>query len=212
MRTERLFSLFIQAIDTEILWQKAFGAFKRAVLAFPYSCSDLQAQTDLLAPDALFRTDDSCPVKQLMALVDRVTYIGACELFFPPEEVSLHTTLRNAASLQYKQSHLDASVAGILLERQYCSLHSSRWKEGVQAISIQLLKDVLEIYHSKAEDGSTFMPIRRARVLIRCMELVYRDSVNSICTFGFVSVEEMAREIEYLCTMQVAICFSSLSE
>ncbi len=206
MKTERLFLVFIQVIDTEALWQKAFDAFKRAVFAFPYSSSDLQAQTDLLAPDALFRADDNSPVKQLMALVDRVTYIGACELFFPPEEVSLHTTLRNAVSLQYKQPHLDASVVGILLERQYCSLHPSRWKEGVQTISIQLLKDALDTYNSKAEDGSMFMPIRRARILIRCMELVYRDSApNSICTFGFVSVEEMAREIEYLCTMQVGI-------
>lgn len=145
-----------------------------------------------------------------MALVDRVTYIGACELFFLPEEVSLHTTLRRAASIQDAQSRLDPSIVGILLERQSCSLQPSKWKEGVRAISIQLLKDALDIYHSKAEDGSMIMPIRRARVLIQCLEFLYRDSsTDLICTFGFVSVEEMAKEIEHLCTMQVGVFFVS---
>jgi len=78
------------------------------------------------------------------------------------------------------------------------------WKEGVRAVFIGLLRDALEIYSVQAEDGSLLMPIRKARMLVRCLEFTYRDSaVDGISSLGHGTTEEVATEIERLCNLQV---------
>jgi hypothetical protein len=99
-------------------------------------------------------------MKQLGLIVDRITYIGTCELLLQPTEVSLKRPLEICG--------LSTEIVGALLERQIESLEGSLWKEGVQNVVKALLVDVCGIY--PAAD----MPARRARVLIRCLEFGYR--------------------------------------
>ena len=157
-------------------------------------------RTNLLAPGAVFGEDSSTAVKQLVGLVDRTTYLGACELFLPPDQISLRScTTTNGVSGQ------DSSVIGALLESQISSLEPSQWKESVRSVTLHLLKDTLEIYGSGT--GAVVMPIRKARVLVRCLEFAYRDStvaVELVSAFGFGNVEEVAGEVERLCTKQVS--------
>jgi separase len=55
------------------------------------------------------------------------------------------------------------------------------------------------------------MPIRKARILVRCLEFAYRDSANDgITSFGYGTVEEVAAEIDRLCTLQVSQLVPSL--
>ncbi|KAF8958159.1 peptidase family C50-domain-containing protein [Flammula alnicola] len=181
--------------------KNAYNAFKQAIHTFPFFSSGLMAQSDTVAPDVLFGPSSSPAVKQLVGLVDRVSYVGACELLLQPEEVSLLSAV-NYPSSPPETSHgtnvtlLDPSVTGALLERQLDSLEPSRWKEGVRDVFLRLLRDALEVY-------SASMPVRRARVLVRCMEFAYRDQGEDTCkTLGFASVQEMGQQIEALAVLQ----------
>jgi len=172
---------------------------------FPYSSSGIVERTSLLTPGAVFGEDSGTAVKQLVALVDRTTYLGACELFLPPNQISLRSDTAHGVNQQ------GASVVGALIECQLSSLEPSQWKEAVRNVTLHLLKDALEIYTSLtgAEAGgpSVVMPIRKARVLVRCLEFAYRDSttaVESISAFGFENVVGAAGEVERLCTKQVS--------
>ena len=49
------------------------------------------------------------------------------------------------------------------------------------------------------------MPIRKARVLVRCLEFVDSTiAVELVSAFGFENVEEVAGKVEWLCTKQVS--------
>ena len=152
-------------------------------------------------------------MKQLVSLVDRVSYIGTCELLLPMEEVSLKSAVNCAATPE--SSHganptiVDPRIVGALLERQLDSLEPSRWKESVHGVFVRLLRDALDIYRVEdVEDSSNGMPVRRARILIRCMEFVYRDhGQDNWSVFGFANVDEIGREIERLVMMSVRFLF-----
>ncbi|KAK7685385.1 hypothetical protein QCA50_011248 [Cerrena zonata] len=58
--------------------KKAYEAFQEAICSFPYASSSTSSQGNHVTLDA-----------QVANLVDRVTYMGICELFLNPEEVSL---------------------------------------------------------------------------------------------------------------------------
>ena len=109
-------------------------------------------------------------MKQLVSLVDRISYIGTCELLLPTEEVSLKSAVNCAATPDTSHGAnptiVDPRVVGALLERQLDSLEPSRWKEGVQSVFVRLLRDALDVYRV-VEDGSNGMPVRRARVLVQ---------------------------------------------
>lgn len=157
-----------------------------------------------MAPDSLFGASSSSTVKQLVGLVDRVSYLGACELLLPSEDVSLLTAINGApsedASRNADPTPLNPAVIGALLERQLDSLEPSRWKDGVRGVFIQLLRDSLQVYSLPAEQ----MPVRRARVLVRCMEFAYYDQGGNTCSeIGRGSVKEMAEQIEDLASRQV---------
>jgi hypothetical protein len=167
-----------------------------------------------VAPDALFGPLSSSAVKQLVGLVDRVSYLGACELLLPPEDVSLLSAINSASSKDGSHSanpiSLDPAVTGALLERQLDSLEPSRWKEGIRGVFIQLLKDCLQIYSDSTPSDAESMPIRRARVLVRCMEFAYHDEGKDPCPeVGCGSVEEMALQIERLAACQVCVVVRS---
>ena len=140
-----------------------------------------------------------------MGLVDRVTYMGTCELFLPPEAISFRSCIQNLNGGPSDFFCLEYGIIGALLERQLVSLEPSRWKEGVRAVFISLLRDALETYSVQGEDGSLLTPIRKARMLCRCLEFAYRDSaVDGLSSLGYCTAEEVATEIEHLCTLQVS--------
>ena len=158
-----------------------------------------------MAPDSLFGASSSSTVKQLVGLVDRVSYLGACELLLPPEDVSLLTAINGAsseaASRNADPTPLNPAVTGALLERQLDSLEPSRWKDGVRGVFIQLLRDSLQVYSLPETEQ---MPVRRARVLVRCMKFAYHDQGGNTCSeIGRGSVKEMAEQIEDLASRQV---------
>jgi separase len=152
-------------------------------------------------------------VKQLVSLVDRISYIGSCELLLPTEEVSLKSAVNCAATPE--SSHganptiVDPRIVGALLERQLDSLEPSRWKESVRGVFVRLLRDALDVYRVEDVVGSSNgMPVRRARVLVRCMEFVYRDQgQDEWSAFGFANVDEIGCEIERLVMMSVRFHF-----
>ncbi|TFK48944.1 hypothetical protein OE88DRAFT_1737166 [Heliocybe sulcata] len=116
--------------------------------------------------------------KQLGTIIDRVTYAATCELFRGPGDVSLRLAL---------SSH-DSDVVGAVLERQIAGLDGSRWKEGVPKVIKGLLDDALAVYEPRSR------PIRRARVLLRCMEAWYYQ--NDVTTARHA--DEVGEEIAAL--------------
>ena len=185
--------------------QKAFDAFKQAIATFPFTSTGLSEQTDTLAIGVLFGPECNTAVSQLLGLVDRVTYMGTCELFLPPEAISIRSCMQNSNGDHNESFRLENDIIGALLERQLISLEPSRWKEGVRAVFVGLLRDVLEIYSVQDGNGLLLMPIRKARMLCRCLEFAYRDSsVDGISSLGYGTAEEVAMEIERLCTLQVS--------
>ncbi|GLB42455.1 putative peptidase family C50 [Lyophyllum shimeji] len=156
--------------------KQALQAFLRCVKTFPYCAAGFAARTAETTLPALFEL--SSGTKQLGTIVDRVTHLSGCELLLHPTAVSL-------VSLQIS----DPGVTGALLERQIDSLESSRWKEGVPAITAQLLKDALQVYRMD-------MPVRRARVLVKCMDFTYHAGPGVMV--GMDSPEIMGGEVEKL--------------
>ena len=163
----------------------------------------------------LFGQSASSAVKQLVSLVDQVSYLGASELLLPTEEVSLKSalncTITPGTSGSANPMTVDQRIVGALLERQLDSLEPSRWKESIRGVFVGLLRDALHTYRADAVDSSSGMPVRRARVLIRCMEFIYQDhGRDGWSAFGFANVDEMDCEIERLVTMSVRFFLSNV--
>lgn len=147
------------------------------------SLSDKQSIT------TIFGTSSS--LKQLAVLVDRVTYMGACELFIQAPQVSILHVFDGG-------EHQDARVKGALLEYQLASISPNRSKEGALAAMRQLLRDLLDLY------DATSMPIRRTRTLVQCLEVAYYDM--STATFeqcGFASYTEVVESVQEMIGQQV---------
>ncbi|KAF9553254.1 hypothetical protein CPC08DRAFT_237548 [Agrocybe pediades] len=170
--------------------KNAYDAFKQALHSIPFaSCGGL-AQCDSQSCDAIWGHSCSPPVKQLVGLVDRLSYLGACELLLEPAEVSI---LSSATSFQaHETSHglahvrLDSAIAGLLLERQLDGLEPSLWKDGMRAVFIKLSHDSLKVFDAKAEDDRAVIPVRRTRTLVKCLEFLNSDSVVDGCrALGF---------------------------
>ncbi|KAF9528394.1 peptidase family C50-domain-containing protein [Crepidotus variabilis] len=218
--------------------RKSYDAFKRAIQAFPFELSGLTQRIRTLAPDMVFTPgvdEKMCNpqiIKQLVGLIDRVTYIGTCELFLAPSHVSLCFSTTNSVSTSprrhRKQSSaasvasthrrasssvgsfdiprvdLDPSILGILLERQLDSLDASRWKEGVKGVYVRLLQDALDVYSVKESESVYRTPVRRARLMVRCLEFMYREGSGD-GEFGFggpSGPDVMLSEVETMCTSQ----------
>ncbi|TFK52052.1 hypothetical protein OE88DRAFT_1807932 [Heliocybe sulcata] len=138
----------------------ACDAFIQCIRAFSFSgVAFVQLAKSGPSGSAFEGTKDT---KQLGTIIDRVTYAATWELFRGLGDVSL----RSALSLH------DSDVVGAVLERQIAGLDGSRWKEGVPQVIKALLEDALAVYEPRSR------PIRRARVLLRCMEAwYYRNDV-----------------------------------
>lgn len=131
-------------------------------------------------------------MRQLTSLLDRVTYVGASELLLGPEDISFKSFLSSTGQM-------DPKLVGVLLEFQYDSLLPNRHRDGVRDVLVGLIKDTLDVY-----EGGMY-PIRRSRVLLKCLEFFYREtSEGDLGDLG--SVEAMAKEAITLSQLSTQVC------
>lgn len=155
----------------------AYDAFVASVKSYPYPSPD--PDSDSAAAVVLF--DNSMAAKQLGTNIDRLTYIGACELLLQPADVSLRALLTSG-------SHgYGASVVGAVLERQAESLEAHLWKEGVVPVVWNLLQDLEGVY------GAQDAPLRRAKVHLRQLEVGYKSDIH-----GSRHVDDIGEEVTEL--------------
>ncbi|PIL26880.1 hypothetical protein GSI_11060 [Ganoderma sinense ZZ0214-1] len=145
----------------------AYEAFLNSINAFPFAQHGFVELARTTAPAALFESGPA--LRQLGALLDRVTYIAACELFCGPEAVSAASWFSFDGASGLGDEDAAKCVLGALLERQIGGLEESRWKQGVQSVLRRILDDALEVY------GEAERPVRRARVLLKRLELEYHS-------------------------------------
>ncbi|KAI9438648.1 peptidase family C50-domain-containing protein [Lactarius indigo] len=144
-----------------------------------------------IGPEGAFAASPS--LKQAAVIVDRVTYMGACELLRMPTQVSLKQLI-NSISIE-DVTDLDEGrrcVVGAILERQVESLNGILWKPDVQNVVIGLLSDCISTY------DSVNRPIRRAAVMLKILGLTYYKGV----TDGDLHLSESAEEIEGLLSQE----------
>lgn len=165
--------------------QLAYNAFIEGVKAFPYvdTCFVQHTRTNGIA--AVFGM--SSGFKQLGTMVDRLTYMGACDLILQPSEISLKCHLEKSGSRP--------EIVGALLERQFDSLEGSLWKDGVRALLKTLLLDAVGVYST----GN--MPVRRARVLVRCLEFGYKAGDEGVGRHA----DDLGEEAEELLGREVSV-------
>lgn len=94
----------------------------------------------------------------------------------------------------------DAGIVGALLERQLQGLESHSCKEGVKGVAQGLLRAVLETYIAE-------MPVRRARLLLKCLDLAYHCDLDA---WTGESPQAMAEEVGRLLATQVTSLHSFL--
>ncbi|KAG0699186.1 peptidase family C50-domain-containing protein [Suillus ampliporus] len=159
----------------------ACDAFMESVKTFPYASSGLEDLARSATPTNAFSANAS--TKQLGAIIDRFTYTATCELFLPPSEVSLLAALRPGA--------ISNEVLGLLFERQVSTLEPCLRKDDVQIIVRTLLHDALGAYQAPG------LPLRRIRVLLKCMEFLWKVNAKTYWT-----AEQLGEEILHLLTVE----------
>lgn len=159
------------SISTSI-FQLAHEAFICAIAAYPFD--DCFCDNVSKCPEAdIF---DVSEYKSIGNMIDKVTYIGAAELFLT-KDTSLRPLLLDARAL----------VVGTILERQIRSLDLSRWKPEISEVVECLLKDLSETYGNDH-------PIRRAKALLAQIEHAYFSGNTSL----HFRADELAEEIHEL--------------
>lgn len=166
--------------------QGAYDAFVACLgsCVFPHTFVEL---VRTIGPEGAFGTSPS--LKQAAIIVDRVTYMAACELLRPPTEISLKQLITSipidgATDLDEERR----CVVGAILERQVESLSGNLWKPDVQSVVMALLSDCISTY------DAVNRPIRRAGVMLKTLELAYYSGAAD----GDLRLSESAGEIEGL--------------
>lgn len=150
----------------------AYDAFVESVKSYPFPGSDFAA--------TLF--DNSTTARQLGIIIDRLTYIGACELLLQP----IHVSLRAIVS-----SH-SVKTVGAILERQVETLETNLWKEGVVDVVWRLLLDLEQVYQAREA------PLCRVKVLLRQLEVAYKSNFH-----GSRHADDIGKEIMELLGLEV---------
>lgn len=180
----------------------AYEAFLESVKTYPFR---QELVLDAIRTSSLSAALNSCQMlKQISATIDRVTYMGICDLFCDPSEVSAKTwlgaCLRRGVCQQEDDEDLPC-IIGAILERQADAFASSRWKREVRNATYTLLVDALDFYTPQKR------PIRRSRVLLKLLELKYFSPV--VDSTDQLSIQEIGQELQDLLTLDVSV--SSLS-
>ncbi|KAH9848957.1 peptidase family C50-domain-containing protein [Lenzites betulinus] len=163
--------------------QLAYDAFVKSIRAFPYALHDVAELAAKTPPSAFFEASAPGPLKHLAALVDRVTYMAACELFRAPETIPVSAWPEFSDALQGEH----AAIVGVLMERQLTCLEECRWKEGVGAVMDAILNSAEALYASGG------WAVRRARVLVRRMEIGYQREGGDA---SYADMKQLGDEIE----------------
>ncbi|KAM6503193.1 cysteine peptidase C50 [Amanita muscaria] len=171
--------------------KNAYTAFVECIKAFPYNACGFVKKAQRLSLTALFESTPA--LRQLGSIIDRVTYMATAELFLEPVKVSL-----SHPSLWIGVDEPSDDVIGTLLERQICSLESSRWKSDVKLVLARLLLDANEKYPRNVT------PVRKARLLLRWLEFAYHGGLaeERFRDFQGGTVTEVAEEVESLLTRE----------
>lgn len=112
-------------------------------------------------------------LKHIADITDRLTYVGLCDLYLDPHAVSLKTHLKESFGFHKDAESTHDAIVGALLERQIESLEGSRWKPAIRTAVNKFLGDLLEVYKPLQ------VPLRRARALLKCLEMVYHTQDGS---------------------------------
>ena len=112
--------------------------------------------------------------------------MGACDLILQPSEISLKCHLEKSGS--------HPEIVGALLERQIDVLEGSLWKDAMRALFKALLLDAIGVY------AAGNMPLRRARVLLRCLEFEYKAGNEGVGRH----TDDLGREAEELLRCEVS--------
>lgn len=121
-----------------------------------------------------------------------MTYVATNEIYLPAAEIPLSTT--------FGQDFLPPTIVGAVLEQQTASLEGSKWKPATrEAISV-ILSAALGIYDAQE------MPVRRARVLVKCLEYAYHEDPTAISSHGYLGrqAEDILKEIQGLLVKEVS--------
>lgn len=156
----------------------------QSVKAFPYATAGFVQHASNRSIELLFEM--SSGTKQLATILNRLTYLGACELLLAPADISLLSI----------GSPMEKPIVGAVIERQVVSLERSMWKEGARRVVATLLRDALLVYLGEE------MPVRRGRVLLRCLEFGYHGGMDFLGELG--SPQSIGEEIEGLLSNEVS--------
>ncbi|KAH9925586.1 uncharacterized protein B0H18DRAFT_955090, partial [Fomitopsis serialis] len=185
----------------------AFDAFIEAIKVLPLDLSSVCDSLGTSTASAIFEISPS--LQQLGKILDRVTYMGACELFFEPEVISAkswYPVTPNAGS-RYTTHAKHKAFVGALLERQVAGLEGSRWKQGVDRIVQQLLRHALAVYEA------ALFPVRRARVFLQLLEGAYyvTDERDGGKVLG-MSAEDVGTQVRALLNCEDPGCDAGFTE
>ncbi|KZT63999.1 hypothetical protein DAEQUDRAFT_815284 [Daedalea quercina L-15889] len=142
----------------------AFDAFIEAIKVIPLDLSSIHESLQTSTASAVFEA--SPPLHQLGKILDRVTYMGTCDLFLGHDLISAKSWYSVTVSSAPNHAQRSAFI-GALLERQIAGLEGSRWKKGIDLIVQQLLRHALGVYEAAA------FPVRRARIYLQLLERSY---------------------------------------
>ncbi|KAI0918289.1 hypothetical protein AcV5_002308 [Taiwanofungus camphoratus] len=169
-----------------------YEAYLECMRAFPFCQASFMQLTRTSSLAHAFEA--SSTLRQMGNIVDRVTYMGVCDLFRDSAELSAKTWLEGVAMMNDSADCMESTqtwkcVVGALLEKQAVGLEGSRWKPGVRKVMQTLLSHALDIYSASER------PIRRARVLLTCLELAYytpTGASDSLCRITEIGGEVRA--------------------
>lgn len=148
------------------LFQAAFETFRSCIKAFPFFKAKFVEQARCGSITALL--DSSPSHKHIVEIIDRMSYMGLCDLFLSTEEVSVGILLAKpgADPKNGERDTLDrCMVIGVLLERQAEGLMESKWKPAIRSSIARLLQEAIQLY------GPQDMPVRRARAIFTSLGL-----------------------------------------
>lgn len=121
--------------------------------------------------------------EELAGVIERLTYLGACELLLPADKISLD------------KLNLEPGTTGALLEKQLDSLESGRSKDIVRPIIVAIMKSAINVF----TNGD--MPLRKIRILLRALEFAYHVGPSVIACIG--APDDIGRTIECLVAREV---------
>lgn len=180
-----------ETVSPNLCPQAAYNAFVEAIKAYLY---DNTTFVDVTGNSGIKSIFESTTHQQLANLVDRATYLAANELFMAAAEVPLS----HALNAEFPMS-TSGAVLGAVLEQQVDGLEGSKWKPATREITKAILSEALRVY--VAEET----PVRRARVLVKCLEYAYHESPDTLNVEGYLGrhATDVLAEVQKLVVQEV---------